>query len=492
MRKLGGLVIFITKLLWKVIWLFIKNINNIFGFVKSILGNIIERIKRLFRFSISFKITVVYAFIFTLLLLVSSMGILIGFKFFLIKQAEFDLNEDIEVVSNNIIDNSSIPKNEIENIAKRRNIVINILDDDNELIYSNKGFEDNLLQFNNNSLSNDILNKENLSLREEIILNNKTLHVEIIKDLSRENLYISVLFIALLITNSIAVIVTLLTGSKVSKRMLRPVEVMTKTVKDITVQNLDTRLDVKGSKDELKELAQTFNEMIDRIQSSYEKQKQFVSDASHELRTPISVIQGYANLLDRWGKDDKEVLEESIQAIKGESENMKDLVEKLLFLARNDNNLLKLEKEKFWINELIDEIVKETKLIDTKHEIISNINEKTSISGDRKLIKQALRIFVDNSVKYTPENGEIEISCSRKKKNIEITIRDTGIGIPKEDLPYIFDRFYRSDKSRTKKSGGNGLGLSIAKLIIDKHRGVVDVKSKVKVGTKVTIYLPIA
>jgi signal transduction histidine kinase len=240
---------------------------------------------------------------------------------------------------------------------------------------------------------------------------------------------------------------------------------------------LGTRLDVSGSKNELKDLAKTFNNMLDRIQSAYEKQNQFVSDASHELRTPISVIQGYANLLDRWGKSDSQVLEESITAIKTESESMKELIEKLLFLARGDKDTQKLEKEDFYINELIDEIIKETALIDNIHEVTSMRNEKLLINADRSLLKEAFRIFVDNSVKYTPEGGKIKLECSPEKNSTIITIEDTGIGISEKDLPHIFDRFYRADKSRTKETGGTGLGMAIAKWIILRHEGTIKVLS---------------
>ena len=158
---------------------------------------------------------------------------------------------------------------------------------------------------------------------------------------------------------------TLGIGSKASKKMLLPIKDMTKTTKAISINALETRLNVSISHDELKDLAETINKMLDGIQTSYEQQNQFVSDASHELRTPIAVIQGYANMLYRWGKDDKEVLEESITAIKSEAEDMQQLVEKLLFLARSDKNTQKIEKKSFYINELVDEIIKETKLIDT-------------------------------------------------------------------------------------------------------------------------------
>lgn len=308
---------------------------------------------------------------------------------------------------------------------------------------------------------------------------------------SRKDNYIVVLLGILAVWNIIGLIIIIIIGSKASKKFLSPVYTMADTVKKISINALDKRLDIKGSKNELKDLAKTFNDMMDRIQSSIEKQNQFVSDASHELRTPISVIQGYANMLDRWGKDDKDVLEESIDAIKSESKSMKDLIEKLLFLARGDKNTQKVEKENFMMNELIDEIVKETKLIDDVHKIENEHNDEFSINADKKLIKEAIRIFIDNSIKYTEKGEGIKIDSYKREKEAIITIADNGTGISKEDLPHIFDRFYRADKSRTKSSGGTGLGLSISKWIIDKHNGKIHVWSEINIGTIVKITLPI-
>ncbi|MTK10797.1 MAG: HAMP domain-containing histidine kinase [Clostridiaceae bacterium] len=304
--------------------------------------------------------------------------------------------------------------------------------------------------------------------------------------------YLSILGAILAACNIIGLIIIIIIGSRASKKFLSPVETMTKTVKEISINALDKRLDVRGSKNELKDLAKTFNDMLDRIQKSVDQQNQFVSDASHELRTPISVIQGYVNLLNRWGKNDKEILEESILAIKSESENMKDLVEQLLFLARGDKNTQKIEKQNFMLNELIQEILKETKLIDSAHQIENEYSQEVEINADRKLIKEAVRIFVDNSIKYTPEGGTIKLDSYKKDDKAIITIGDTGTGISSEDLPYIFDRFYRADKSRTKTSGGTGLGLAIAKWIIDNHNGIVDVWSKPDIGTIIKITLPIS
>ncbi|ACV63806.1 histidine kinase [Desulfofarcimen acetoxidans DSM 771] len=303
--------------------------------------------------------------------------------------------------------------------------------------------------------------------------------------------YLLLLGAILGIFNIVGLISIIFFGSKASRKLLAPIKVMTSTVKEISINVLDKRLDVSGSKDELKDLAKTFNDMLNRIQKSVEQQNQFVSDASHELRTPIAVIQGYADLLDRWGKDDSQVLEESISAIKGEAESMKSLVEKLLFLARGDKNTQRVEMSDFALNEVVNEILKETKLIDKSHNIINDQNEQFIIHADPKLIKEAMRIFIDNSIKFTPAGGTIKLNSYIKNKRAFISIEDTGIGISQEDLPYIFNRFYRADKSRNKSSGGTGLGLAIAKWIIDNHYGKIDVWSELNAGTLVRIELPL-
>lgn len=299
--------------------------------------------------------------------------------------------------------------------------------------------------------------------------------------------YSPILMVILLISNILGLLLIIFIGSKSSKKILAPIDAMTKMVQEISINDLDKRLDIKGSKNELKDLALTFNNTLNKLQESIDKQNQFVSDASHELRTPIAVIQGYANMLDRWGKLDKEILDESIDAIKNESESMKNLVENLLFLARGDKHTQKVVRKDFPLHLLIEEVITETKLIDNNHIISIEKNENITLNADRGLIKEALRIFLDNSIKYTPACGTIKLSSYVENRKVTLIIEDTGMGIAKEHLPHIFDRFYRTDKSRTRESGGTGLGLSIAKWVVDNHSGTISIDSKVDEGTKITI-----
>lgn len=324
------------------------------------------------------------------------------------------------------------------------------------------------------------------------------------------------LFLIILISELLTIIGNLKKGANSIRTTLRPLSDLAETAKNlhaevssvglrsegryikdlagaissIDANKLDSHISVDSSQNELKDLASAINDMLNRINASYQSQIRFVSDASHELRTPISVIQGYANLLDRWGKNDQKTMQESIDAIKGEAESMKELVEQLLFLARGDNETIHFHKEEVEICEIMDEVIKETQMIDSNHNFEVNLDRPAYIKADKQLIKQVIRILVDNSIKYTPHGEKIILRIARKDDLVHITVQDSGIGIEPESLAHIFDRFYRSDESRARKTGGSGLGLSIAKWIIEQHNGYFDILSRVDIGTRITIFIP--
>ncbi|MDO5291160.1 MAG: HAMP domain-containing sensor histidine kinase [bacterium] len=280
-------------------------------------------------------------------------------------------------------------------------------------------------------------------------------------------------------------------GERGISRLLQPIKNMSATANRLTVNNLNSeRLSVSGTKNELKELAGTINSMLDRIELSYESQKQFVSDASHELRTPIAVIQGYANMLERWGMEDKEVLQESVDAIANEAKSMKELVEKLLFLSRHDKKTLRLSRKEFNMKNLVEEMVRETQMVEKDRVVSAPILEDVSVYGDQQSLKQALRVFIDNAIKYSKPGDSIYISCRNRKGTCIVTVKDTGIGMKKEDMDRIFERFYRADAARNGGVDGHGLGLSIAKLIVLNHTGTIKVKSQYTKGSSFTIILP--
>ncbi len=241
-----------------------------------------------------------------------------------------------------------------------------------------------------------------------------------------------------------------------------------------------------GDKD-LQSIEVALNNLLNRMQETQKQQTRFISDASHELRTPISVIQGYVNLLDRWGKEDETVLAESIEALKHESEHMKELIEQLLFLARGDSGRNTLKKADFNLADIMQEVWEESVMIDDKHRYELKTDGAVTMNGDMAMIKQSVRIFVQNAAKYSNEGDTITLSVKYIDGKASYIVQDEGVGMAKSDVIHIFERFYRSDQARSGDTGGSGLGLSIAKWIIDAHDGVIEVLSRLEFGTRFTV-----
>ncbi|MCY6484614.1 ATP-binding protein [Clostridium aestuarii] len=447
------------------------------------------------RISISLRLTAIHAVILSIILLIISILTINIVERVLMKEYKSEIKKVTEDVKKYIKSGKEINKDILQEVTLKDGIHLKIFGEDESLIFQNKldTIEINIKEYNELDLIDlaDDSRMEILYLNKVVFKENKKYYVQVAKKLDAYDAFLETLYVILVIMNIFGVIIAVISGIYLSRKILKPIEWITNTAKSISIHDLDERINVHGADDELKELGETFNDMIDRLQESFEREKQFVSDASHELRTPISVIQGYIDILDRWGKDDKEVLEESILEIKNETFNMKKLIEQLLFLARGDNKKYKLNYSEFYLNELIDDIVNETKMIDNKHTIINNVNGKVIINADFDAIKQVLRIIIDNSIKYTADHGDIFIESEKQNDYVEIRVKDTGIGIPKEEQPYIFDRFYRVDKSRSKDTGGSGVGLAIAKWIVKKHLGAIKVESELGKGTQIIIKLPI-
>ena len=284
-----------------------------------------------------------------------------------------------------------------------------------------------------------------------------------------------------------------LAGSARTVEMLSPIDRITDVAKRINGDNLALRIDEAEAQYELAELVKTINSMMDRIQASYNKQMRFVSDVSHELRTPLSVVSGYGNMLQRWGKEDDEILDESIAAIINEAAGMTDLIEKLLFLVRHDNETLNFDLVPMNVSNLLKETIKETQIVNKEFTIDTEIEEDVLIQADQLRIKQLFRILLDNALKYSLDKKNVLIGIKTAPNGFaDISFKDYGLGISPKDLPNIFDRFYRADESRTKATGGYGLGLPMSKIIVQGHGGKITVRSKVDHGTVFTVHLPLA
>ena len=242
--------------------------------------------------------------------------------------------------------------------------------------------------------------------------------------------------------------------------------------------------------DDLAGLETAVNNLIVRMHAGYRRQVRFVDDASHELRTPIAVIQGYADMLDRWGKTDEKVLNESIRAIQTETEHMKTLVEQLLFLARGDAGRQELKMVPMDLAATVREVFEESRMIDSAHQYVLDAPGPLPVRGDEALLKQAVRILADNARKYSPADTRVTLRTWRDGDEVCAQVQDNGAGIAEQDAPRIFDRFYRADSARNSGADGSGLGLAIARWIVSRHGGYFSLRSYEGVGTRVTIHLP--
>ena len=316
-------------------------------------------------------------------------------------------------------------------------------------------------------------------------------NIYVLKNISQENkIYKRLEYLVILFT-IIGAVLTIIVSKVVSRRILKPIKSVIKTAKSITSEDLSQRIEVPKSEDELQTLTLIINEMLDRIEISFGNQKKFVSDASHELRTPLAIIKGYAEIIKKRRLTNEEIFEESIDSIINETDNMRNLIQKLLFLAKGEITKINTKFVEIDANEMVRQIYLDTKVSTKTHEIHLKEGENFKINGDETLLQQAIRAIIENATKYSEENTNIYIESEIRNGNGVISIRDEGVGISKEDTKRIFDRFYRVDLSRTKATGGTGLGLAIVKRIIEIHNGKIEIDSEMGKGTKISIVLPI-
>ncbi|WP_299093796.1 HAMP domain-containing sensor histidine kinase [uncultured Metabacillus sp.] len=315
-------------------------------------------------------------------------------------------------------------------------------------------------------------------------------NLQFTKSIERTEEMLAILRVVLLAVTLIAMIPVLISTSLLSNLITSPIRSMIDTMKDIQKSGQFKRLNLKGkSKDELVEMGNTFNHMMDLLETNFEKQEQFVSNASHELKTPLTIIESYADLLKRRGKKQPDIFDESIDAIHSEAVRMRDMTEQLLLLAKHQAQW-KIELEKLNLHELAAESAKVFQNT-YQRQIDIHVTEEISVTTDRQKVKQLLFIFLDNARKYSDEEIAVYVGKTSEKEAY-IRIEDRGIGIPKQDLPKVFDRFYRVDKARSRKHGGSGLGLSVAKEIADAINIRIEMDSLEGRGTTVTLFLPLA
>jgi len=445
---------------------------------------------------LSWKIAGTFVLLFSLVLVVLGVVVFFGVKYYLDNQATQRMEEISRATTETILgingDKTSIYDKEIVSGADQ-DITINIkIADPSGTVVNNS---DNFVTPDNmDSNSTDIFETS-----DEVLVKNFPVEkdgkiiarVQIAQNMKVSYGFLETLLKWMAISDALGIAISFLVGWMVSKNMLKPINKIMSAASEIESSDLSNRIEVPLSDDELSQLSTTFNEMLDRIEDSFINQGRFTADASHELRTPLTVIQGYVGMLDRWGKFDEKILQESIDAIQSETYNMIYIMERLLFLARGDNRSQIVEKEEFNVGEMMGELEKETRLLAPENNIAFQFEDPMPMHADKKLIKQMLRAILDNSIKYTPKEGRIELICENKKDHLVFTLRDTGMGIPQEDQEHIFERFYRVDKARERRTGGSGLGLSIVQWIVQAHEGQIEIESIEGKGTAVTIIIPV-
>ncbi len=300
--------------------------------------------------------------------------------------------------------------------------------------------------------------------------------------------YIVIIGIAALIFSSIV-------GWLLISTFTKPLTKLTAAMESIR-ENLesDVRLDEGTKNNEFSKLARTYNEMVDLMQSNIRNQSEFVEDVSHELRTPVAVVEGHLQMLNRWGKEDPQILEESIEASLQETKRMKTLVQEMLDLSRAQEIDVYFKNETTNITDLIRQLVTNFRMLypDFTFNVDDDIPDDTYVSMYRNHLEQVFVNILDNAVKYSTDRKEIHISLGVHNHRVDIAVQDFGAGMSEEDLDKVFNRFYRVDKARSREKGGTGLGLPIVKELVEGYGGRVSVDSILDHGSVFRIHIPIS
>lgn len=451
--------------------------------------------------SIQNRLLLVYALIFSIVYFLSSLVIYILPRNQLLAQIDGDLYSlaselvtgSIEVGADGII-RMPLPS-DLATLQTASTFLI-IVNRQNEIVFQSS----NLAGFN------DVLDPESLGTeevyrlvpREDTLLRVLTVpvfddasqpigHIQVARLLDNFEIFNRVLSRALLISIGAAfaslIMLTILTSS-----LFRPLEDIATVARQITrADDLSRRVPHSNRTDEIGELARAFNQTLERLDRLFRSQQRFLADVSHELRTPLTSVRGNLDLMKRFGRYD----EESMAVIQDEMERMSRLLGDLLLLARADTGGLPLQSGPVELDNILFEVYRQVRRIEKPVSVELTAVDQATVLGDEDRLKQLLLNLVDNGIKYSLPGGTVRLSLAKESGWANLIVSDTGIGIPPEDLPHIFDRFYRVDKARSRAQGGSGLGLAIAKWIVQAHGGAIQVDSTVGQGTTFRITLPL-
>ncbi|MFJ7183476.1 ATP-binding protein [Lysinibacillus xylanilyticus] len=315
-------------------------------------------------------------------------------------------------------------------------------------------------------------------------------YIQVVHPLTKFQSLMHYLLTAMLIAGLGGLVLSASIGYYLANYLMKPLHALRSSMKTVMDKGFNEPIQLSyTSHDEIGDLLKMYNAMMNELQISFTKQQQFVADASHELRTPIQAIEGHLSLLKRWGKDDPEILEESIDTSLMEIARMRKMIEELLELARREEKDIKSEANAVAV---LEAVIEETRLLHPEARIsLSKDEEIGRLFITENALSQIVRNIIENAIRYCEKIPEIQISLSASEKEAMIKIEDNGIGIAEENIPYIFDRFYRVDEARNRQIGGTGLGLSITKMLLEKYNCSVEVKSVKNVGTVFLMKFPL-
>ncbi len=298
----------------------------------------------------------------------------------------------------------------------------------------------------------------------------------------------------LLLASPLLILLASAGGYLLSRRALAPVDQVTREARSISALNLESRLAVPATGDELARLAETLNGMLDRLEQSFRRITQFTADASHELRTPVALMRTRAEIALRRSRSEAEY-RETLGQILEDLQRTSSLIENLMLLARADSGAQSLERARTNLVQNLGEVCLEGRALADSKQIILCAELPASplwIEADAGSLRRLFLILLDNAVKFTPPKGRITVSLSSSDGFAVAEVRDTGIGVAPEDLPHIFERFFRADRARSRETGGAGLGLSIGKWIAEAHRGTLSASSTPGEGSVFQVRIPLA
>lgn len=466
-----------------------------------------------FNLPIKWRLTLWYGLILASILIVFSSGVYVYFRNSLQKSIDTKIKSIGEVLSSSVTESHNLSvfgnfERYLENVLGRKpkGKFIQIMDTSGRIGAKMSDIETDTLPSSFNTLERalkgEIVYETVESVRPRLrmvtipIVENKenkkvTSIVQVGSSLEDFDETMKKLLIIMIISIPTSISVTIVSGYFLAKKSLRPVDQIRKAAVKITLSNLGEKIDIGGRRDELGRLAQTFNEMISRLRDAFMRINQFSIDVSHELKTPLTILKGETEVALRKERDNegyKRTLKSNLEEI----DRMTEIIDDLLLLSKADMKELKLNIEDVSLRDLVADVCVNMKIFADNKGIDLAVKEleDVKVKGDELKLRRMLLNIVENGIKYTPPGGKVEISSFLNNGYVQIDVKDNGAGIPEDDIKFVFDRFYRGDKSR-KRESGSGLGLSISKWIAEVHKGAIEVNSRPAEGSLFSIKLPI-